>query len=94
MRFLVTMRDRTTFTVEAAYIEVVAAQAGSYTFLGPVPGHSVAILAAFPVELVASVIPVEQAEGYIPGPTSRSNEAGGPAYPRSTRLPQISAADV
>lgn len=97
MQFLVRMRDGESFTIEAAYIEVATAQASSYTFLGPVPGYSIAILAAIPVELVASVVPVDQAQGYVPPPgQGGADEAEPPKYPRSTRreLPQVSAADV
>lgn len=58
MRFEVNMRDGSAYEVEAAYIEVSNGPAcSSYTLLGPVPGFPTAILAAFPVDEVESVLP-------------------------------------
>jgi hypothetical protein len=90
MQFLVKMRDGASFSVEAAYIEVVGSPTSNYTFLGPVPGYPMAILATFPVELVAAVVPLEQA-GPMPGRAAD----GRPSYRAPGRpLPPIAAADV
>jgi hypothetical protein len=58
VQFEVNMRDRSTYEIEASYIEVTNGPASStYTLLGAVPGYPAAILAAFPVDLVESVLP-------------------------------------
>lgn len=59
MRFLVEMRSGASYEIEANYIEVVSGeQSSSYTLLGPTPGYPTAIIAVFPVELVAAVLPI------------------------------------
>jgi len=58
VKFIVHMRDGSTFLIEALYIEVVASVESSYTFLGRVPGFPRAIMASFPVDLVSAVVPV------------------------------------
>lgn len=98
MQFLVKMRDGASFTVDAAYIEVVGSPASSYTFLGPVPGYSRAILAAFPAELVVAVLPLEQGSWYVPPRTAGSGPASDGRPPLEQRelpqLPPIAASDV
>lgn len=66
MKFLVHMRDGSTFRIEASYIEVIGAAESSYTFLGPVPGYPTAIVASFPVALVSAVLPAGSPEDYLP----------------------------
>lgn len=97
MQFLVKMRDGASYTVDAAYIEVVGSPSSSYTFLGPVPGYSRAILATFPAQLVAAVLPADQAVWFVPPPGSAGATSGGqsPRQPADRPpLPPISAADV
>lgn len=91
MQFLVTMRDGASFVVDASYIEVVGHPASNYTFLGPVPGYPMAILAAFPVELVAAVLPLEQA-GRLPDRAADGRPLR--RAPGRQQLPPIAAADV
>ena len=63
MRFEVNMRDRSGYEVEASYVEVTDGPvSSSFTLVGFVPGYPTAILAAFPVEMVESVLPA------LPGP--------------------------
>ena len=57
MQFEVSMRDGTTHKVNAKYIEVSLGRLSSYTLLGPVPNHRIAVVAAFPVDLVRWVCP-------------------------------------
>lgn len=58
MNFEVNMRDGSAYEIEAAYIEVTNGPASSsYTLLGALPGYPAAILAAFPVDAVESVLP-------------------------------------
>lgn len=97
MQFLVKMRDGSSFTVDAAYIEVIGSPASSYTFLGPVPGYSRAILATFPAELVVAVLPSDQGSWYVPprvaeGPARDGNRPE--KRPDRAPLPPIAAADV
>jgi hypothetical protein len=72
MQFVVVMRDGGRYAVEADYIEVVAASVSTLTFLGPVPGYERAILAAFPSDTVAAVLPAAELVNFVPadaGPT-------------------------
>lgn len=78
MQFTVHLRDGATFRIEAAYIEVVAAGQSSYTFLGPVPGYPMAIVAAFPVDLVAGVLPTNPPVAKAPPRPARAASAGSP----------------
>lgn len=74
MQFLVEMRSGGSYLIEAKYIEVVSGpRSSSYTFLGPTPGFPTAIIATFPVDLVAAVLPLEQSVGYTP----RRGASGG-----------------
>ena len=97
MQFLVRMRDGASYTVDAAYIEVVGSPTSSYTFLAPVPGFSRAILATFPAELVSAVLPADQAVWFVP-PPGPADDGPDEARPRQRAdrppLPPISAADV
>lgn len=58
MRFEINLRDGSAYEVEAAYIEVVdGPTCSTFTLLGSVPGHPVAILAAIPVDEARCVLP-------------------------------------
>ena len=101
MQFLVMMRDGSRYRIEAAYIEVVHAEESSYTFLGPVPGYSSAILATFPVCLVTAVLPQSQVQGYLPAAGAKADaQLSAPRPPVATpvaspvaRRAQLSAAE-
>ena len=83
MQFVVMMRDGSRYRIEASYIEVINAEECSYTFLGPVPGYSSAILATFPANLVTAVLPLNQIDGYRPaGGSNGQSVAGRPAPAR------------
>jgi hypothetical protein len=72
VQFVVVMRDGGRYAVDAEYLEVVAAPVSTVTFLGPVPGYERAILAAFPSDVVAAVLPVAELVNFVPadaGPT-------------------------
>ena len=75
MQFLVVMRDGSRYGIEAAYIEVVNAPTASYTLLGPVPGYERAILATFPVDLVAAILPALDIDNYVPAAELRGPPA-------------------
>jgi hypothetical protein len=76
VQFEVNMRDGSTYEIEASYIEVVDGPTSStYTLLGAVPGYPTAILAAFPVDLVVSVLPVTQTGAYRTRSLARSQRA-------------------
>jgi len=61
MRYEVKMRDGSAYEVDAAYIEVVDGPAdSSYTLLGQVPGFPIAIVAAFPVDMVETIMPASE----------------------------------
>jgi hypothetical protein len=61
MQFLVTMRDGSSYEIEANYLEVHdGPSSSSYALLGIVPGYPVAILAAFPIDMVSAIVPRSQ----------------------------------
>ena len=61
MRYEVKMRDGSTYQVDASFIEVSDGPAeSSYTLLGQVPGYPIAILAAFPVDMVETIMPAHE----------------------------------
>ena len=62
MQFEVRMRDGSAREVEASYIEVTRGVVGTYTLLRPVPGFAIAVVAAFPVELVTWVCAIDRDE--------------------------------
>jgi hypothetical protein len=63
MRYEVKMRDGSAYEVDAAYIEVHDGPAdSSYALLGQVPGFPIAIVAAFPVEMVETIMPAHESE--------------------------------
>jgi hypothetical protein len=66
MQFVVVMRDGARFAVEAHYIEVVTGGVASCTLLAPVPGYERAILATFPADVVAAVVPASQMPNHSP----------------------------
>jgi len=58
MRYEVKMRDGSAYEVDASYIEVYDGPAeSSYALLGQVPGYPIAIVAAFPVDMVETIMP-------------------------------------
>ena len=58
MRFEVNLRNGSTYEIDASYVEVADGFVSTtFTLLGPVPGYPMAILAAFPVDVVQSVVP-------------------------------------
>ena len=101
MQFEITMRDGSTYEVDASYIEVVSGPTSStYTLLGAVPGYPTAILAAFPVELVVGITPASSGRVKAPpAPNSRHDkpnarhETNGTAEPRRSAGPQLVTED-
>ena len=67
MQFEVKMRDGSSQRLDATYIEVTDGPVSTYTLLGPVPNHPIAILAAFPVDLVRSVCRSDASQERSPG---------------------------
>jgi hypothetical protein len=59
VQFEVRLRNGATHTLEATYIEVTGGVVSTYTLLGPVPNYPIAILAAFPVDVVQWVCPID-----------------------------------
>jgi len=61
MRYEVKMRDGSAYEVDASYIEVFDGPAdSSYALLGQLPGFPIAIVAAFPVDMVETIMPANE----------------------------------
>jgi len=73
MRYEVKMRDGSTYEVDASYIEVFDGPAdSSYALLGQLPGYPIAIVAAFPVEMVETIMPAAER---VMAPVAAGSEA-------------------